>query len=341
MKSKFPTDRYFRQCVGIDVSKDKFTACLCMLSWGCPVQNTESVDFANNRTGFNQLVKWTRREAEKSHPVLFLMEPTGTYYEELAYHLHKLSFTVYVIPSGRVHAFFKEEGIKTKTDAVDAYGLGLMGCCKPRMKTWTPPDSTYRELRQLTRLSVQFKDIRTILTNQKEALSHQYNPSPRAVNQVNALIKSVDLRIAKNQKQIEELAAKSSEIKEKLDYLQSIKGLGFLAAVTILAETDGFHNITSRKQLASFAGLDVVARESGNSMPARHISKMGNNHLRRILYLCSLSAAVYNPQMHALCERITQRKPSRVAHVAIMRKLLLLAYTLCKKKEMYDPQKIK
>ncbi len=79
------------------------------------------------KTGFNQLVKWARREAEKGKPILFLMEPTGTYYEDLAYHLHKLSFTVYVIPSGRVHAFFKEEGIKTKTDSVDAYGLALMG----------------------------------------------------------------------------------------------------------------------------------------------------------------------------------------------------------------------
>ena len=131
MKSKFPTDRYFRQCVGIDVSKSKFTACLCMLSWGCPAQFTESIEFANTKTGFNQLVKWARREAEKGKPILFLMEPTGTYYEDLAYHLHKLSFTVYVIPSCRVHAFFKEEGIKTKTDSVDAYGLARWEAASP------------------------------------------------------------------------------------------------------------------------------------------------------------------------------------------------------------------
>ncbi|WP_289191539.1 hypothetical protein [Bacteroides acidifaciens] len=63
MKSKFPADRYFRQCVGIDVSKNKFTVCMCMLSWGCPAQFTESIEFANTKTGFNQLVKWARREA--------------------------------------------------------------------------------------------------------------------------------------------------------------------------------------------------------------------------------------------------------------------------------------
>lgn len=205
MKSKFPADRYFRQCVGIDVSKNKFTACMCMLSWGCPAQFTESIEFANTKNGFNQLVKWARREAEKTHPVLFLMEPTGTYYEDLAYNLHKLSFTVYVVPSGRVHAFFKEEGIKTKTDAVDACGLALMGSSKPYLKEWNPPCSAYRELRQLTRLHVHFKEIRTMLTNQKEALSHQHEPSLIAISQINALIKSVDLRIERNQASIEEL----------------------------------------------------------------------------------------------------------------------------------------
>lgn len=341
MKSKFPTDRYFRQCVGIDVSKDKFTACMCMLNWGCPAQFTESIEFANSKTGFNQLVKWARREAEKTHPILFLMEPTGTYYEDLAYHLHKLSFTVYVIPSGRVHAFFKEEGIKTKTDSVDAYGLALIGSSKPYLKEWNPPSPVYRELRQLTRLHVHFKDIRTMLTNHKEALSHQYAPSSIAVNQVNALIKSVDLRIDRNQALIEKLAGSNQDIQEKLDYIQSIKGLGFLAAITILAETDGFANISSRNQLASFTGLDVVAKDSGKSTPVRHISKAGNTRLRRIVYLCSLSATVYNPQMRALYSRISQRNPSKVARVAVMRKLLLLAYTLCKTKQRYTPEKIK
>lgn len=341
MKYQFPVDRYFRQCVGIDVSKDKFTACMCMLGWGCPAQFTSSIDFTNTKTGFNQLVKWARKEAEKSRPVLFLMEPTGTYYEDLAYHLHKLSFTVYVIPAGRVKAFFREEGIKTKTDSVDSCGLALMGCAKPSLKAWNPPCPVYRELRQLTRLGVHFKEIRTMLVNQKEALTHQYEPSAGVIKQVDALIKSVDLRIENNLASIKKIADTNPEIQEKSDHIQSIKGLGFMAAITILAETEGFANISSRSQLASFAGLDVVARDSGKSTPARHVSKAGNTHLRRVVYLCSLSAAQYNPQMKGLYSRISQRKPSKVARVAVMRKLLLLAYTLCKTKTFYDPAKIK
>lgn len=337
MKSKFPVDRYFRQCVGVDISKNKFTACLCMLSWGCPAQSTEPIDFANTKTGFNQLVKWARREAEKGCTIFFLMECTGTYYEDLAYHLHKLSFTVYVMPTGRVNAFFKEEGIKTKTDAVDAFGLAMMGCAKPYLKPWSPPNPIYRELRQLTRLGVHLKDIRTMLVNHHEGLSHQYEPSAEALKQINATIKSIDTRIEKNQAAIEALVARNSDIKEKAGYIQSIKGFGFLAAVTLLAETDGFENINSRKQLASFSGLDVAARDSGNATPSRHISKKGNTHIRRILYICSMSATVYNTQIRALYSRLSLQKPPKVARNAAMRKLLLLAYTLCKTKTMYDP----
>lgn len=341
MKSQFPTDKHFRQCVGIDVSKNKFTACLCMQSWGCPAQFTESIDFANTKTGFNQLVKWARREAEKGFPILFLMEFTGTYYQALAYHLNKLSFTVYVLSPNRVKGFFKEEGVKTKTDAVDARVLALMGSNKPNLKSWAPPSSKYKELRQLTRLGVNFTETLVMFKNIREGLIHQYGTSAEAIKQVDKLIKSIQLRIDRNLETIKSIVEKDAEIKEKVGYVMSIKGIGFLTAVTVLAETDGFANITSRKQLASFAGLDVVAKESGTSVPRRHISKKGNTHIRRILYTCATSAATHNPQMRSLYSRIRNKSAANVALTAIMRKLLLLAYTLCKTKQKYDPTVIK
>ena len=50
------------------------------------------------------LTRWSsgaRKEAVKGYPVTFLMEPTGVYYERLAYHLHKIGQTVYVVlPNG-------------------------------------------------------------------------------------------------------------------------------------------------------------------------------------------------------------------------------------------------
>ena len=180
-----------------------------------------------------------------------------------------------------------------------------------------------------------------MLTNHKEALSHQYAPCPIALKQIDAMIKSVDLRIGRNRAAIEELAGNNPEIKEKLDYIQSIKGLGFMAAITIRRKQTDLPTFQAVANWLHLPGWTWWPKIRGKSTPARHISKVGNTHLRRIVYLCSLSAAVYNPQMRALYSRISQRNPSKVARVAVMRKLLLLAYTLCKTKQLYDPGKIK
>lgn len=339
MKTNNPPGKGFRQCVGIDVSKAKFTACMCMQTPGDAASFTESLDFSNTKTGFNQLLKWARREAYKEHPILFLMEPTGTYYEDLVNHLTKLNFTVYVVQPRRVRAFFESEGIKTKTDAVDAWGLSLMGCAKPNMKPWSPPSPVYKELRQITRVNVEFTKIHTMLLNQHEALIHSYDASKEALKAIDALTRSVSHRIECNNAYLKQLVKDNKEIQEQVGYIESIKGIGFQTAVTIISETNGFANITNRKQLASFAGLDVVAKESGTITPKRKISKHGNSYLRRALYNCTIMAAVHNPQMRALYKRIACKKPSKLARTAIMRKLLMLAFTLCKNKTTYNPEK--
>ena len=338
MKPSFPVDRYFRQCVGIDVSKNKFTACLCMYGLGCTADSSVPIDFTNNKTGFNQLVKWARREAVKEKPIYFLMEPTGTYYEDLAVHLSKLSFTIFVIPGNRVKAFFKEIGIKTKTDGVDAYGLAFMGASKPYLTPWTPPNPTYRELRQLTRMHVQFQDIITILKNQREALTHSYEPSHEAIKHLDSLLRSANKKLDDNIAAIKVLAASDKEIAEKINYVSSIKGIGDLTAAILLAETNGFQMFNSRKQVASFAGLDVVARQSGTINPPRRISKQGNKYIRRALFMCAMTASCRNPHMRSFYLRLIGTKRSGAAYTAIMRKLLLLAFTLCKNKKLYDPK---
>ena len=108
------------QCVGIDIAKGTFTACLCMYEFnqGC---STAPVVFNNDKTGFNQFVKWSRKEALKGYPLRYVMEPTGVYYEQLASHLNKLSLNVCVVLPNKAREFAKYEDILTKTDNMDAY----------------------------------------------------------------------------------------------------------------------------------------------------------------------------------------------------------------------------
>ncbi|WP_169727971.1 transposase [Adhaeribacter aquaticus] len=121
-------------------------------------------------------------------------------------------------------------------------------------------------------------------------------------------------------------------------YLESIPGVSFLSAATVVGETCGFNEINSAKQLTSYAGFDVVLKESGNFRGSTKISKKGNKHIRSILYMPSMTAIRVNPTLREFYLRLKPNKAKPiVALVAVQRKLLLLMYSLYKKEEFYSP----
>ena len=104
------------QCVGIDISKATFTACLCKRYQDGSIDLSEVVDFPNTKTGFNQLLKWQRKSSSKEVPLSYVMEATGIYYEQLAYHLNKLKLHVSVVLPNKIVHYGKSLNVKTKTD---------------------------------------------------------------------------------------------------------------------------------------------------------------------------------------------------------------------------------
>ena len=334
---------YFRQCVGIDISKSRFTACLYMYDRasdaGCC---TKSVDFANTKSGFNQLVKWSRKEALKDYPLTYLMEPTGVYYERLAYHLKRIGQTVYVVLPNKARSFCEAEGIKTKTDAMDARCLALMGCVSRKLKPWSPPAATYRELRQMTRFHADLCELRTSVSNRMEALDHTEGSAGSVRRNCQKLLHEIDLLIERNSRDIMKKVAQDKELEEKVKRIATIKGIKEATIVCVIAETEGFHYIENRKQLASYAGLDVRCSQSGNEDPRHRISKKGNAHIRAALYMPAVVATQHNRQIKAAYDRICQKHPGckKIGIVAAMRRLLLLIYALWKNGEEYDETRV-
>ena len=341
--SQMTLDVYFRQCVGIDISKDKFTACLYMYDRASDVGcHTMSIDFDNTKSGFNQMVRWSRKEAVKSHPLTYLMEPTGVYYEHLAYHLHKIGQIVYVVLPNKARKFCESEGIKTKTDAMDARCLALMGCVSRKLKPWSPPAAIYRELRQMTRFHADLCAIRRSVANRMEALDHMEGVSKTVRKNCEKLIGEIDTLTEKNGKAIMKKVAEDKELQIKVKRIATAKGLREPTIICVIAETEGFHYIENRKQLVGYAGLDVKARQSGNEDPRHSISKKGNAHIRAALYMPALTAIRFNRQIKTAYGRICQKHPKEkmIGVTAAMRRLLLLIYTLWKNGEEYDETRL-
>lgn len=335
MRPRFKPTAYFRQCVGIDMAKGSFTACMSMVDdEGC---STPAIEFKNNRTGFNQLVRWTRKEMLPDYPVYFVMEPTGVYYEALAMHLTKIGFTVYVVPANRVRDYAKFEGYTTKTDSIDAYVLSILGCDKRRLKAWSAPDPVLTEIRTLCRLRAALVKQQTMLKNQLEALSNSSFCSGRPSSLCGRVLSDMTKGIKRIEDEIEKCYGSSFGLKVLLDYAISVPGIGKTSAITILTETGCFANFSSQRRVISFAGLDVVARQSGTSDPKRRISKKGNIQIRTVLYTCAMSAICHCEEIREFYLRIKKSNPAgKVAITAVMRKLLILVYTMCKKQTFYS-----
>lgn len=339
MKRKTDEHRPQCQCVGIDVSKRKFTATLYITDLNGWCSHTASVDFTNDKSGFNQLLKWTRKEATPGVELSFLMEATGVYYEAIAYHLHRLGKTLFVVLPNKARKFAEYQGIKTKTDSVDSYALAWMGCSDTRLKPWSPPSDTLRRLKQMIRMEQALTKQKVFIKGQLEGVKNSASPEKAVITTWESLMKRIDESLKKNVEHMKELIEADAPMYKKIKCLESIPGIGFHTAAAVVAETGGFAMCSSRKQLASYAGLDVTARQSGEIDGRRSISKKGNRRIRAILYMPAVSTLVHDEHLRSFYDRVTARNQNagKIGIIAVERKLLLLMYTLWKKEEMYSP----
>lgn len=332
------TMEHQKRSVGIDISKDTFTACVCTRTPDSALHFSTVSDFPNDRTGFNQLIKWVRKSGRDLQGTNFLMEATGVYYESLAFHLDKLGIEVNVVLPNTSKHYFQSLNIKTKTDKLDARVLSQFAV-ERKHSQWHRPRPIYLELRNLTRFHVQLQEQKTVFGNLQHSKEESEETQGFILELNRKTIKHIDQQIEKVRKEIERVCKKDSEVWEKVQNMMTVKGLGIMTIATIIAETLGFEKVKSAKQLASYAGYDIVQRESGTSVKGKtRISKKGNRYIRNALYFPAMVACRYNEQMKENYIRIIKRKDSKmVGQVAIQRKLLLLSYTLWKNDSVYDP----
>ena len=88
---------------------------------------------------------------------------------------------------------------------------------------------------------------------------------------------------------------------------------------------------------ASLAGLAAVPRESG-TWQGRAFIRGGRARARRLLYMPAVAALRWNPDLAEVNRRLSERgKPGKVALVAVMRKLIVLANTLVRQDRTWLP----
>ena len=326
------------QSIGIDMAKEKFDVCFKESKNGSTkIKGTKT--FKNNYEGFKAFLEWCAKRRIKGASLLFVMEATGVYYEELCYFLHSLGEEVAVELPQKIKYYSKSLNIKTKTDKVDAKLIAEIGIERnASLKRWTPPSKQFKEIRDLTRELARLKKARTAMYSQLHAMNTAHDTSKDVIEVINKHIGFTDKLIKDLDEVLLKTVKKDKELYERVARIEKVKGLGIPTIVKVLAETNGFLLFDNIRQLVSYAGLDVVQDQSGNQTGKAKISKKGNAHLRQALYMAAISAGKYNPVLKPFYERMKENLPAKKQGVvAVMRKLLILIYSLWKSEEDYDP----
>lgn len=179
--------------------------------------------------------------------------------------------------------------------------------------------------------------MKTITQNRLHSANHSHEKDQGTIKRYEEQIIFYKKQLKEVEEDIKTVLKRDKHLAKKLTNIVSIKGIGIITAVKIISETGGFYLFTNINQLVSYAGLDVIENQSGNHTGKTRISKKGNGNLRAALYMPSMSSIQYNHKMKSFNDRIMQTHHyKKQGMVAVMRKLLILAYTLWKKDEPYD-----
>ena len=328
-----------KYCVGLDIASKKIDVCISVIDDSQKVKVISSRSFVNSVAGFKTMEEWVNKNhKEKQVDLVLCMEATGVYHENCALYFFEKGFKTSIILPNKAKHYLISLGLKSKNDKIDARGLSRMGA-EQCLGLWEPMGKFFYELRQYTRQYQNLQEQKTVFRNQLHALRHAMYQNKKMIKQQEATIKLFDKQLLELVDLIKKHLDSDKIVKDKVKNICQIKGIGMLTVAAVLAETNGFELFKNYKQLVSYAGFDVVERESGTSTGKTKISKKGNGHLRRAMFMPAFTAVRYKEKsLLDLFDRTFAKHGIKMkSYVAVQKKLLVLIYHIWKKNEKFDP----
>ena len=296
--------------IGIDISKDKLDVHrLC---------DDTLVQFSNSQEGFLALLHWVG----EFQPACVVYEATGAYHGAMERFLSGKLPLVKVNPL-QAKRFAQSQGARAKTDKADAKMLAQMGAAL-RLEPDRPQAKDHHIIREL-------QTARTGLVKAKVQARNQLAQQTLSLTQglTRARIRQIEGQIKKVDAEINARLEACPKRKQAFKIINSIPGMGAVVTNTILIEMPEIGTLPN-KAIAALAGLAPFTRQSGQWRGKAFIQG-GRKPLRDALYMPALVAIRYNPDLKRKYEDLKAAgKPSKVALVVIMRKLIVLANTLVK-----------
>lgn len=304
--------------VGLDVCKDWLDVHLH--------PSGQSLRLPNAAQGLQTL----RRRLKGLRVAMIVMEATGKLHRLARRTLHQQGFPVAAVDPLRARRFAQAAGQFAKTDRLDARMLALMGLSLP-LDAGPPPDQAVEDLQELLHARAAAIAQHTAMSNRRGA-----SKLPFLRAEIARGLKAAAASIGRLDGEIDRRLAADPKLMRRRDLLLTIPGVGRVAALALVIGMPELGSVSS-KAAAMLAGLAPLAADSGAKTGERRI-RGGRAPVRTGLYMAALSAARHNPQLKQCYTRLVKAgKKAKVALVALMRKLVVLANVLIKEDRQWRP----
>lgn len=333
---------------GCDAGKDKSVLFFAAYYDNGQMKCIASKSIKMTVSELKKAVVWIKAKRSKVDPTKVLpfqivLESTSRYHERLLHLLYEAKLPVCLVQGRLLKLYLGSLGNNSKTDKLDAKGMAHFACCR-KARLWKPFSDHILQLRDLLRARKNLIKRANQFRNQLHSLGYARFTSKEIARSYKRLVAQLLKELDKLEAAIKKLYEKDKTLRKKVaPIVKDVKGLGLLTVLTVAAETNGFTTVDGQKQLAKYAGYDIIENQSGKFAGKTRISKRGNANIRTAMYMAALSHIRFGEgNIVNAYNRASAKKPDiyKHANVVVQRKLLLLIHTLWTTGAKYDPHHI-
>ena len=216
----------------------------------------------------------------------------------------------------------------------------LRSCPFPAFILSMREDEILAEIRKAVKKTVGIKKVRQLMCAAEVSIGVDYGLNA-AKMRIGCLLDELEL----TERQLDQIESTMRNMLHELGYaeqLLGIKGIGIVTAASFLGEVGDPLRFQNARQIARYAGYNLVEDSSGKSKSGTCISKRGRKQLRSVLYQMAYTMVGQNAEMKEFYRYLTTRKNNplkkRQALVVVSKKIITVIYSLLKKQETYKPE---
>jgi len=291
--------------------------------------------YPNTEAGHRKLIATLTRGGRR---VRVVMEATGLYGLDVAVALSRAERIEVMVANPRsARDFAKAMMQRSKTDPLDARVLREYAQRMP-FRPWRRPSENRLALWAIARRIQAVTEMSRAEKNRQHAARISQTTPACVRRDIERTLRSQQRALKELRRQARKCVTLEAELEREYRLLVSVPGIAESSALQILGELVLLPEDRDVRQWVAYAGLDPSEHQSGESVRKRtRLSRTGNRHLRRALYMPALTAIRWEPHLRGFYEHLVARgKRKKQALLAVARKLLHAIYGMFRTDSPYQ-----